>query len=303
MPGFFQRLARASLGAGALALVMATGVIACAPERGRETADDHRSAAGPGVASPGAPAAPRDDVASELARMAAARMAATLAEVGLDPSHTGSTVELGALGLEVDATIVHRQTDADTELIVAELTLRLDGAPVPAFAAEIVGVGPERDAALRSAIDQWYGQHGAQISFAIAEIERGAAFHPPRAEAASAAYFIRLLVDGVALYHSPVGLRGSAGDSEALTSETWTLALARLAIAHAGALGRYRGVSLSVAVDGEGPSVLSCRVDGREQPSLCAALAKLSWPRPAPSYEFSQSFVLLGPKSAAQATH
>ena len=272
-----------SLFALSLALLSACG---SANERG-----EGEGAHAPSPESPAALTTPTPE--DPLVSAATASLVETLAAVGVEARAQGAHIDAGEHTLDLALTVDHSEVHDEVHVLALSFALRLDDQPLPASTSHVVGLGPELDAAQRSALTLWSDQYGSLLIFAIAEREFGAQFHGPSSGTRAADNYIRMLIDTEAIYLSPVGLRGAAVEHEVLTGDPWVETIARLAIAHAGPRAPYRGVSVEARIGSEGFEHAECQVDGVASLALCEALAELEWPAAAPAYTYEQFFLLL----------
>lgn len=236
-----------------------------------------------------------------LATKAAAALAKTFRAVGLDATAQGTTLSVADRTVMVTARINNRLQQNGRHILAAQFDVSVDGIQSPALLAGAIGVDDTPERARDTAAAEWAAQYGVPIGFALAS-QFGASSPPARGDELAPLY-VKLEVDGQALFHGPPGVRGAARTPGAISSREFVTRVAEIAVASlrrkAAATG-YRSALVQVLVTGAAVTGGECRVDGLISPELLDALSKLPWPEAAPSYVFKLFFVGVAGRSPGE---
>ena len=253
--------------------VVLTGILAAACEKGN------------GGGRPGLQVVGNGTDAELLAVKAAESLVRIFRAVGLEPTQHDSSVAVSGKTINVAARVNNKLERNGAQILDAQFDISVDGIRVPELTGAVVGIDPTPAGALETAAEDWAMTYGLPIGLSIAA-RLGARGGPASS---------KIEIDGVVLFHGPVGLRGEAKTPAAASSNEFLHNLAATALTSMRARdhsGPYRSATIQLAVDGTVVVSGECRADGIVAPELCKALSKLSWPEAAPTYVYKLFFVL-----------
>jgi hypothetical protein len=272
-----------------LGLLCAAGMVgapACTPRESQPVAGSEKQEPTLGGMRPG------DADAIDLASKAAGTLAKIFRSVSLETTQAGTTVTVAGTPVAVATRINNRVRQANQHIVAAEFDVSVGGIRSPELVAGVVGIGDSPDTACDSAVEEWAGQYGIPIGFAVAA--RLGASGPPARGDETAKFYAMKVVDGQTLFHGLPGLRGAAKQPETVVSDEFLRRVAEVVVAgmrQRASSGQYRSATVQVVV--KGPSVTDgeCRIDGVASPDVLKVLSRWTWPEGAPSYMFKLFFV------------
>lgn len=210
----------------------------------------------------------------------AVALAQRLKEAGQSASQEGSLLKVGQREIRIEPQIEREVQKEGRWLIGVGIRVNLDGNDLPALRSGAVGIDASREAALKTAAEEWSQEFGAPLVHALFPTSTK---HNP---AVYGAYRI---------FPGPPGIRGSDNikSFDASLRELPDV-LGRFATQtfHQGK-AEWRGLTVSIAFTPTQEKKSMCQVDGKMSDELSSAVNRLDWPVDG-NYLFKR-FYLLAP--------
>jgi hypothetical protein len=221
--------------------------------------------------------AQNDPDAAWLVDRGANLLAQVFQSVGLQAVQTGGHLSVADKQIDLLVRVENRGQQGGQHFLGAAFGIAIDGVPVPAFLAGVVGNDQSAEGARAKTAADWGVQYAAPIGYAIASWL--GADRPPRVLDRSSNIYHRLDVDDEALYLGAVAIRGDTTGGSAMASEEFVRNIARRVIPLLGDRHRFRSATIKVGLQGATVRDGDCLVNGSASTQLLAELRKIDWPK------------------------
>ena len=219
----------------------------------------------------------------ELYRLALGALQRHLGQAGIDYSEADGDLLVSGHRLSLSFGFEGFASQAGQVIAPVEVQIHLDGDEGDRFRVGTLGIGPDRDQALASAVQEWHLLAAAPLLAALGA-ELSTRRRPPTRQLA-----------GWDLFAGRVGVRGSmpgALQSDSSFYQALWQAIARIAARWEKPAGFQVRSIFVMASSQEGSSEVQAAVDGFVEPEANSILSQLPWPTGGEAYLYKQLFVL-----------